>query len=175
MQPFAIEVGAQGLVSEIISPRVSVGGALFAGVGRVIAGSLRPMVGLAVAHIPADFAVGNGDISVRWTALILSACPLQFQPSDRISIQPCVTGTGGRLQARSETSETAVTASRSWWSAGLLARSSFAIGGGTAVRLELGLSVPLLRRRFITTPPDEVVGESPSVSALAALGLAHGF
>jgi hypothetical protein len=169
------DVGAQALIGEIISPRVSVGGALFADVMKPGSGWFSPSLGVAVAHVPAEFAQSGGDVSIRWTAVMVTACPLRFQPSDTISIQPCAAGSGGWITARGEASETPATASRSWWSAGVLGRLSAAIGGGTALRFELGLSVPLLRRRFVTTPPQETVAESPAISALGALGVAHGF
>jgi len=173
--PHPVEVGAQALIGELISPRVSVGGALFVDVTKVVAPPFSPSLGVALAHVPAEFGQSRGDVSIRWTAVLVSACPLRFQPTETISIQPCLAGSGGWLTARGETSEAPATASRSWWSAGVLGRLSAAIGGGTALRFELGLSVPLLRRRFITTPPDETVGESPKISALGALGVAHGF
>jgi hypothetical protein len=172
---FVADVGAQALVGEIISPRVSVGGALFVGVMKPGSGWFSPSLGIAVAHVPAEFGQSGGDVSIRWTAVMVTACPLRFQLNDTISIQPCASGSGGWLTARGESSETPAAASRSWWSAGVLGRISSAIGGGTAVRFELGLSVPLLRRRFITTPPEETVAESPAISALGALGVAHAF
>jgi hypothetical protein len=174
-RPLVAEVGAQALVGEIISPRLSVGGALFVDVMKPGSGWFSPSLGVAVAHVPAELGQTGGDVSIRWTAVMVTACPLRFQPSDTISIQPCAAGSGGWLTARGESSETPATASRSWWSAGVLGRISSAIGGGTAVRFELGLSVPLLRRRFITTPPEETVAESPAISALGALGVAHAF
>jgi hypothetical protein len=170
-----IDLGAQALIAEIVSPRVSVGGAFFVSVTKALAPPFSPSLGVALAHVPAEFAQGGGDVSVRWTALLLSACPLRFRLAEPIGFQPCAVGMGGWLVARGETTEAPRTASRSWWSAGVLGRVSAAIGGGTALRFELGLSVPLLRRRFVTTPPDEMVGESPALSALGALGIAHGF
>jgi hypothetical protein len=169
------DVGIQALVGEIISPRVSVGGALFVDVMKPGSGWFSPSLGVAVAHVPAEFGQSGGEVSIRWTAVMVTACPLRFRPTDTISIQPCAAGSGGWLTARGEASETPAAASRSWWSAGVLGRISSALGGGTAVRFELGLSVPLLRRRFITTPPQETVAESPAISALGALGVAHGF
>jgi hypothetical protein len=174
-RPIMVEAGAQALVGELVSPRVSVGGALFVDVSKPLAPPFSPSLGVALAHVPAEFGQSAGDFSVRWTAVLVSACPFRFQPSETFSIQPCLSASGGWLTARGDTSETPASASRSWWSAGVLGRVSSALGGSTAVRVELGLSVPLLRRRFITTPPEETVGESPAVSALGALGVAHGF
>lgn len=173
--PFEIDAGAQALVGEIISPRVSVGGAVFASFTQPIAPPFSPSVGLAIAHVPAEFAQGGGDLSVRWTAAVLTLCPVRLQLGAGVAIQPCAVGMGGWVEARGKTSDNPVSASRSWWSAGGLGRMSAGIGGSAALRLELGLSVPLVRRRFITTPPDETVGESPSVSLFGTLGVAHVF
>lgn len=173
--PLEIDVGAQALVGELISPRVSVGGALFVSFTQPIAPPFSPSVGLAIAHVPAEFAQGGGDLSVRWTAAVLSACPVRLQLGAGIAIQPCAVGMGGWVEARGKTSDNPVSASRSWWSVGGLGRLEAGIGGSTALRLELGLSVPLVRRRFITTPPDEIVGESPEVSLFGTFGVAHVF
>jgi hypothetical protein len=173
--PFEIDVGAQALVGELISPRVSVGGAVFASFTQPIAPPFSPSLGLAIAHVPAEFAQGGGELSVRWTAGVLTACPVRLQLGAGVAIQPCAVGMGGRVEARGKTSDNPISASRSWWSAGGLGRLSAGIGGSAALRLELGLSVPLVRRRFITTPPDETVGESPDVSFFGTLGVAHVF
>ena len=173
--PLEIDAGAQALVGELVSPRVSVGGALFVSFTQPIAPPFSPSLGLAVAHVPAEFAQGGGELSVRWTAAVLTGCPVRLQLGAGVAIQPCAVGMGGRVQARGKTSDNPVSASRSWWSAGGLARLNAGIGGSAALRLELGLSVPLVRRRFITTPPDEVIGESPSVSLFGTFGVAHVF
>jgi hypothetical protein len=171
---FVVDVGAAGLVGEIVSPRISVGGALFVTLSDTSERVFSPSFGLAIAHIPAEFAQSGGDVSVRWTAAIASICPLRLR-SGPVSLHPCAFGTGGFLNARGETSKTPRTASRSWWSAGALGRMVAEIGGGTSARVELGMSVPFYRRRFVTTPPEETVGESPEVSVLGALGVAHVF
>lgn len=173
--PLEIDAGAQALVGELISPRVSVGGAVFASFTQPIAPPFSPSLGLAIAHVPSEFAQGGGDLSVRWTAGVLTACPVRLQLGAGVAIQPCAVGMGGWVEARGKTSDNPVSASRSWWSAGGLGRLSAGIGGSAALRLELGLSVPLVRRRFITTPPDETVGESPEVSLFGTLGVAHVF
>jgi hypothetical protein len=173
--PLEIDAGAQALVGELISPRVSVGGAVFASFTQPIAPPFSPSLGFAIAHVPAEFAQGGGDLSIRWTAGLLTACPVRLQLGAGVAIQPCAVGMGGWVEARGKTSDNPVSASRSWWSAGGLGRLSAGIGGSVALRLELGLSVPLVRRRFITTPPDETVGESPEVSLFGTLGVAHVF
>ena len=176
-EPFGVrvEVGAQAIVGEIISPRVSVGGALFASVNSTSERAFSPSVGLAIAHVPAEFGQAGGDLSVRWTAAMLTACPVTLRAGDSVAIRACALGTGGQLVARGESTEVSAKASRSWWSAGVLGRASLEIGSGATLRFELGLSVPLARRRFITTPPDKTVGESPSISAIGGLGVAHAF
>jgi len=173
--PLEIDVGAHALVGELVSPRVSVGGAVFASFTQPIAPPFSPSVGIAIAHVPAEFAQGGGDLSVRWTAAVLTACPVRQELGAGVAIQPCAVGMGGWVEASGKTSDTPASASRSWWSAGALGRLSAAIGGSAALRLELGMSVPLVRRRFITTPPDELVGESPAVSLFGTLGVAHVF
>jgi hypothetical protein len=176
-EPFGVrvEVGAQSVVGEIISPRVSVGGALFVSANSTWERVFSPSVGLAIAHVPAEFGQAGGDVSVRWTAALLSACPLTFRPADSLAIRPCALGIGGQVVARGESSDVSAKASRSWWSTGVLGRATLAIGSSATLRFELGLTVPLARRRFVTTPPEKTVGESPTISAIGGLGVAHVF
>jgi hypothetical protein len=170
-----VGIGPEGLVAEIISPRLSVGGALFLDLSSTSEHVFSPSLGLAIAHVPAEFAQSTGDVSIRWTAALLTACPLTFRAGNSFAIRPCALGIGGQVEARGESTEFSATAMRSWWSAGALGRLNIAIGGSASLRFELGLSVPLARRRFITTPPVKTVGVSPSISTIAGLGVAYVF
>jgi hypothetical protein len=52
-------------------------------------------------------------------------------------------------------------------------RATLGLGKGYALRLETGLSVPLLRRQFTASSPDHIVGETPSIAPMAGLGIAY--
>jgi hypothetical protein len=67
-----------------------------------------------------------------------------------------------------------MSASRSWWSVGALLRASAALGAGFSLEVEAGATVPLAHRRFTAATPEGTVAETPWVSALVGLGVAHG-
>ncbi|WP_437670393.1 hypothetical protein [Sorangium sp. So ce131] len=172
--PFRFELGAQALVAQVVSPYVSLGGAVVARMTQRSNSALSPSFGIALVHARNDL-VGAGRASVQWTAAALTGCPLRWHVAGPVDVQPCVFAAGGWLTASGRGITDPQSASRSWWSAGALARADWALATDTSLELEAGVSVPLVRRRFIITSPEETVGETPTVSPLAGLGLVYRF
>jgi hypothetical protein len=172
---FAVEGGVAGSAAEVLSPHVSLGGALFVRVTSGERDRVNGSVGLALAHLSNDFLQAEDEVSVHLTTLTLTGCPVRLVSGGAFSLEPCVSLTGGVLAANSYGISNAGSAQRSWWSAGALLRAAVALGGGAALELEGGGAVPLLKRRFILSAPERVLGESPAISAFASLGAAYRF
>ena len=49
-----------------------------------------------------------------------------------------------------------------------------AVGAGFLLRLDASATVPLVKRRFVTTTPEQTVGTSPGVAPIFSLVMAHG-
>ena len=54
---------------------------------------------------------------------------------------------------------------------GALLRAGAHLGGGFALELEAGATVPLVERQFIRGTPDTTVGKTPTIAPIVALGL----
>jgi hypothetical protein len=70
---------------------------------------------------------------------------------------------GGWLSAEQRAVTNPESATRSWWSLGAALRADAALGAGFRLEVEAGLGVPLVKRRFITTTPEETVGETTAI------------
>jgi hypothetical protein len=64
---------------------------------------------------------------------------------------------------------------RSWFSVGASLRGKARLGAGFALELEAGASIPLAKRSFFISTPEGTVGETPTVSLIASLGLSRSF
>ncbi len=172
-----ITVGLGALAGEIVSPRASFGAAVF---GRVKSAGRAgpwqgPVAGIALIYVPEDFLQLRGNVAVQWAAARVIACPFGWEISDKVRLDPCASGIGGWLRASARSITYSHPVSRSWWSVGALLNLTISAGRGWAVEPEIGVNVPLARRKFVTTYPREQVGETPWVSVLGGVGLSYGF
>ncbi|MFO7179093.1 MAG: hypothetical protein DIU78_010370 [Pseudomonadota bacterium] len=163
-------VGIQLLATQVVDPVVNGGLSAFGRFRSTRDSGFGLSFGLAVAHARNGVFGAPRALAVRWTGLVVTACPLRVELGS-VDLEPCALGAGGFLFAEGRDVAVPRSALRSWWSAGALARAGAPIGSGVSLEIELGMSVPLFRRRFITTLPEELVGESPTLSTLASVGL----
>ncbi|MGK3992087.1 hypothetical protein [Sorangium sp. So ce1024] len=172
---FRLEIGAQILLAQVVSPGVNVGGALVARLTQRTDSALSPSFGLSLLHARHDVFPGADRASVQWTAVTLAGCPLRWDIADSLSAAPCLTATGGWLAATGQGVTTPASVVRSWWSAGILARAAVSLGAGTALEIEAGASFPLVHRRFTIAFPAETVAETTAISPLTSVGIVHTF
>lgn len=170
-----LEAGLQGGVAEVISPYLSLGGALSARLTFGARDRVNWSLGLTLTHLGNDIVVSNQVLAARLTSLAINACPARFNAGGAFSLEPCALFAGGLLSATGRGVSNPDSAVRSWWSAGALVRAALPIGGGVALELEAGGAVPLLKRRFILIAPERLLGESPGVSAFISAGASYRF
>jgi len=169
-QRSAFRLGVQLVATQVVDPVVNSGLSAFARFQSAQTSGLGLSLGLAVAHARNGIFGAPDEVAVRWTAILLTACPLRVELGS-VQLEPCGLGTGGFLFAEGRDVAHPESVLRSWWSVGGLARASASVGTGVDLELELGMSAPLFRRRFITTLPEELVGQTPALSTLASVGL----
>ncbi|KYF70714.1 hypothetical protein [Sorangium cellulosum] len=173
--PFRLELGAQVVLTQVVSPGMNLGGALVARLTQRTGSALSPSFGLSLIHARNDLIPGADRASVQWTSATLTACPLRWEIARAVSAAPCITASGGWLDATGQGITSPESAARSWWSAGGLARAALSLGVSTALEVEAGLAVPLFRRRFTIGSPAETIAETPVISPLASVGIVHTF
>jgi hypothetical protein len=173
--PLAFELGARASTSQVVSPYVSLGGEVFVRLTKRTNDAARPTLDLGLFHARNDFLPPASGVVVRLTTFALTACPTGWSLGGVWRMQPCVVGLGGWLDATDRSVDHPDSSLRSWWSAGGRLRAAASLGLRYTLELEAGVTVPLVRRRFFTGSPDQVVGQTPSVSALGALGISYRF
>jgi hypothetical protein len=164
------ELGVSAVAAVVVRPYLNTGGALTARVAHEVPGGIGVNGSLALLYASNDLLRSPDELGVRWTAIAATGCP-GIGRSGAIRVQPCAQMIGGWLSAEELAVTNPETAHRSWWSVGATLRADAALGAGFRLEAELGLTVPLVKRRFVTTTPERTVGETPAVSPLFGFGL----
>jgi hypothetical protein len=168
--PIFTELGLEAAAAELVAPKWDLGGGLSA---RVHQGTSGPTLGLEVLYLSNDALSASPDLVVSWAGAALSACPLRMPIGAPFWFEPCALGSGGRLSVSDRLALHKHSSTRSWWSAGGLLRGGWDVAAETSVYFEIGLSIPLVERRFVIEDPVQAVGRTPLGSVLFAIGLSY--
>lgn len=167
------ELGVSPVGANLLSSSFGLGVALSARITLAGSGVFRPTMGLTVAYLRNDVVQSPGVAQASLTAIAATVCPLRLSASV-VTVSPCGVALAGWLAVRGQQVEHTYTVDRLWLSLGGVLRASAYLGGGLSLEMEAGITVPLIRRRFFTTTQDNVVGETPTISPIASLGLVYG-
>lgn len=173
--PWALELGVRASTTEVVSPFVSLGGEVFVRLTKKTDDPARPTLDVGLFHARNDLLPPASGVVSRLTAVAVTACPIGWSLGGVWRMQPCAVGLGGWLSATDDSVDHPASALRSWWSLGGRLRAAASLGARYTLELEAGVTVPLVRRHFFATSPDQVVGETPAVSASGSLGVAYRF
>ena len=135
--------------------------------------AFRPSLDLRFTYVRNDVLVSPRHADAMLLAAGAAVCPLRWTPGI-LTVQPCALVLGGWLSAKGRELNHVNTVNRSWLSAGLTIRLAALLGRGFSIEIEAGLDVPVLKRRFFASSPDNVVAETPRVSPLVGVGLTYG-
>jgi len=166
------QVGLQAVAADVLTNTMNVGGGFSTRLERHADDRPRASVGLTFVYAPNDLLQTPDDIVLHWMALAVTACP-PWSLGRTVTLQACAQGIGGWLSATGQGLDFPTSVGRSWWSAGALVRAGAHFGGGFALELEAGATVPLVERRFTITTPERTVGETPTVAPVVTLGLSR--
>ena len=137
-------------------------------------GVLRTTFGLAFAHVRNGLLGSPGAVQVSFTGLAATACPLRLNASI-VTVQPCALMMAGWFAASGREATHTYNVDHLWLSAGGVLHVSTFLGDRLSLNLDGGVSAPFIKRRFYSTTPVNVVGESPGISPIISLGLSYGF
>ncbi len=135
--------------------------------------AFRPSLDLRLTYVRNDVLVTPRYADTMLLAAGATVCPLRWT-AGILTVQPCALALAGWLSARGRELDHVNTVNRFWLSAGLTIRLAALLGRGFAIEIEAGLDVPVLKRRFFASSPDNVVAETPRVSPLVGVGLMYG-
>lgn len=169
--PLRFGFGARAHAARLVSPFVGLGGGVF---GRLAAAAqpdqVRPSLALALLYVPNDL-LRSPDVAVTWTALALTACPGLGAAWSVVVIELCAHAAAGWVSAEHRAISNPTNSRRGFATAGGVGRLSVPIAGRLTVDIEAGVAAPLVRRRFVTTSPETVVGDSGWLLWMASVGL----
>jgi hypothetical protein len=172
---YKLELAVGAVVARVVTPYFNAGGAVAARLGHHPPGGLGYSVGLSFLYAPNDLVGTPDKVAVHWTALAVSGCPGWGWTRGSITLRPCAQLMAGLLSAEALALTNPRSVQRSWWSLGALLRADALLGAGFRLELEAGLALPLVKRTFITTTPEETVGETPFLSPQFAVGVGRPF
>jgi len=166
------QIGLQAVAADVLTNTTNVGGGFSTRLERHADDRPRASLGLTFLYAPNDLLQTPDEIALHWMAVAVTACP-PWSLGRTVTLQACAQGIGGWLSATGRGLDFPNSVGRSWWSAGALLRAGAHFGGGFALELEAGATVPLVERRFTITTPERTVGVTPTVAPVVTLGLSR--
>ena len=170
----ALGLGLGPIAGEVSTPALDVGGTALVRVGphREEGGALRWSLGLSATHLRNDWLGASPDVAISWTAVALTACP-GWGIDAHVVIEACATTAVGRLRASDRQVSVSTPATRGWWSVGPMLRARLGLGAGFTILVDATAHVPLYRRTFVTTTPEETVAQTPRIAGMLGVLLAR--
>jgi len=169
---FEFGIGAAGttLLKQGIAPGIE----FYARYTLAGSGVLRTTVGLGLSHLRNDAIQSPGAVQVSLNAVIGTLCALRAS-AGVFNFEPCILVAAGQFAASGRQANHTYDVDHFWLSAGAILHTSAALGEGLSLDLDGGISAPFFKRRFYSTTPDYIVGETPTISPTIKLGLSYGF
>ena len=167
-------LGLGPMAGEVSTPAIDVGGTALVRVGprREEGEPLRWSVGFSATHLRNDWLGASPEVAISWTALALTACP-GWGIDVHLVIEACATTAVGRLRASDRRVSVSTPVSRGWWSVGSVLRARIGLGAGFTVLVDATAHLPLYRRTFVTTTPEETVAQTPKIAGMLGVLLAR--
>lgn len=169
-----LEVGLSVLGTVVETAGFATGGALSVMLLREANPSTSGAVQLSLLFAGTGLLSAPDDHQTRFAALAVDACPFRHR-SGNWEIAPCALGVVGFLELSGRGVSEPATVDRAWFSAGLDLQLFWLLGRGMVFEGALGASLPLVRHRYYTDAPDQLVAETPVISPLVRLGLGYRF
>ena len=133
-------------------------------------------VELSALYLTNDPSGSADGVVARWAAIAMTVCPGWGFGATHLSLDLCAQAVGGLAAGHGSGGHepgAPLPASGAPWER--WRGSAFRLGGGFSVEAEVTLGIPLMERRFMTTTPEETVGETPVVALAGAIGIARRF
>ena len=172
--PLELEVGLSALGTVVETAGFATGGALSVMLLREANASTSSAVQLSLLFASTGLLTAPDDHRTRFGALALDACPFRHR-SGSWEIAPCALGTVGFMELTGRGVAQPATVDRAWFSAGLDLQLSWLLGRGIVFEGALGATIPLVKHRYYTNTPEQVIAATPAISPLVRAGLGYRF
>jgi hypothetical protein len=167
-----VALSVHALIAGFVAPDVQMGG------GAALRFSLGSDTATALSftfggfHVQTDLFARAERARFRLTAAEVGICPARFALFAGGSVEPCLSGIGGSLRAEGVGFDRTQAVSRGYWGLGGTVTARFPLGRAPGFGFEggIGITLPLVERRFVASNPERRLGETPRISALGRLG-----
>jgi hypothetical protein len=129
---------------------------------------------MAVTYLRNDILMAPGAAQATLAGLAMTGCVAGWR-GNVIALKPCLLGMAAGLFVSGQHGVRTNTVGLLWLSAGSVMRAAIRLGGGFSLDLEVGASVPFVRREFYTTLPGHVVDKTAVISPVFGLGVSYAF
>lgn len=164
--PRALELGLQAVATRPMTSPLLTG----AGVSLLVSRSLTWW--LSAHYSRNDVVASAHQARFGFGGLLLGIGPPALQLGSGVRLAAALAAEGAFLTAEGVNVDVKSSARRSYWAGGALVRVHLNLTTHLGMFVDLGGFVPLVERRFSTREPYELVGQTSSVAAHAALGFA---
>jgi hypothetical protein len=161
-----LELGAELGLTQVLSPLLATGAGAFLRVRHE-----GMSLGLSAAYWSSALTNGGDSAKLRDVAFGLSACPFRVQLG-LAHAEPCVLASVGLLRVSDDSALNPRAVSRSLWGVGALGRYRVPLTPAVSLEVEVGVTLPLVERRFVTEGPERIVAKTPWISPFVGLGAA---
>jgi hypothetical protein len=172
-RPVGFVIGLGPVAGRVVSPTYDLGAALM---GRAVlrapasgrGGGLEPSLDLSVTHLRNTLLGASPDVAITWTAVALIPCPGWGLAGldGRLVVEACASTALGRLAAAEEAVTVARSVTRFWWSAGPVLRVRLALRTRWLLQVDASAHIPIIRRTFVTSTPEETVARTPAIAGM---------
>lgn len=169
-----LELGLSAFGTVVETAGFATGGALSAMFVRKTNDSTSSALQLSLMLAGTGLLTAPDDHRTNFGALALDACPFRHHTGSW-EFAPCALATIGFLELTGRDVGEPETVDRAWWSAGVDFQVAVLLGEGVVFESALAATVPLVRHRYYTSSPEQVVTETPVISPLLRVGLGYRF
>jgi hypothetical protein len=136
---------------------------------RVDRGFVEPRFALTAHFATGDGSTPFGDAEFRWYAGRLTACPIGWPESGRLTVRGCAFAEAGALRGDGSNTQNARGSTAFWLAAGPSTEIELGVTRSLAIALEAGITVPAFHDEFVFVP-DETAHQVPAVGAWIGIG-----
>ena len=164
---------AAGALQGAVAPGGALGVAAGAEVYQVHDGLFEPRFAMTAHFARGEASTRFGDAELAWYAGRLTACPVGWPKSGRLTLRGCAFAEAGALRGDGSDTQNPRGSTAFWLAAGPSTEIELGVTRWLALTVEAGIVVPAFHDKFVFVP-DEVAHQVPPVGGWVAVGVRLG-
>jgi hypothetical protein len=164
---------AAGALQGAVAPGGALGVAAGAELFRADRGLFEPRFALTAHFASGEASTRFGNAELSWFAGRLTACPVGWPKSDRLTLRGCAFAEAGALRGDGSDTQNPRGSTAFWLAAGPSTEIELGVTRLLALAVEAGITVPAFHDKFVFVP-EEVAHRVPPVGGWLAAGVRVG-